>query len=256
MVDRRIAPGSEPASAISSRTPAQSASSGRCVTVEPVPRPVAVGDVRRILVPVPGAGIAIEVLGRIGRVDGIADPPDRERLVHERAVRAVQGKALATIAPVVRLVGDAEALGAVAAVSPQPLTRSAGVHGEGELLVVLGDLECPRRRPHAAGRVRAPGGSQGLGDHLAVALGDLLDGLAPAALERVAPRLFDPLVTQLVLDERDQPGDPVHQQVVHELRLPLHRLTEGLRLLQVTGLDRLYRALHRRPRHLARARRR
>src|SRR6478672_46467 len=248
MVDSLSAPGSEPVpSAISSRTPAQSASSAGGVTIEPVPRPVAVRDVRRVLVPVPGARIPVEVLGRVRRIDRIADPPDRKRLVHERAVRAVQGEALATVAPVVRLVGHAEALGPVAVVSPQSLARSARVHGEGELLVVLGDLERPRPRADATGGVRAPGGGEGLGDQLAIALGDLLDRLAPAALERVAPRLLHPLVTQLVLDERDQPGDPVHQQVMHELRLPLHRLAEGLRPLEVAGVDRLDRTLHRRP---------
>src|ERR1700722_3629894 len=78
------------------------------VTLEPVAPPVAIGDVGRILVPVPGAGIAPEIIGRVARIQRVADPLDWQRLVHERAVRAVQREAGAPIAPVVRLARDPE----------------------------------------------------------------------------------------------------------------------------------------------------
>ena len=44
-------------------------------------------------------------------IDRMADPADRQGLVHERAVGAVEREALAPVAPVVRLVGHAPASG-------------------------------------------------------------------------------------------------------------------------------------------------
>src|SRR5215207_6157837 len=251
IVESASAPGSDPSAwAISARIPTASASSGGWFTVESVPCPMAVRDVRGVLVPVPGARIAIEVLRGIRRIDRIADPANRQRLVHERAVRAIQRKSLALVAPVVRLAGDPESLRAVAAVSPQPLPRSAGVHRERDLLVVLGDLEGARAGTDAAGGVGTPGGRQRLRDRPAIAVGDPLDRLPPAALQRVRPGLLHAVVAEPLLHEGDQARDPVDQQIVHELRFGLHRLAERLRLLEVTGLDRLHRPLHRRPRHL------
>src|SRR5689334_17043266 len=69
--------------------------------LEAIPLPVAIGDVGRVLVPVPGAGIAVVVAGRVARVERVADPADREDLVHERAVGAVDGEAGAVVRPVV-----------------------------------------------------------------------------------------------------------------------------------------------------------
>src|SRR3954447_2406007 len=95
-------------------------------------------DVGRILVPVPGAGIGAVVVGRVARVERPADPLDRERLVHERAVSAVEREVLAAVAPVLRLVRRAEPFVAlVPPVAPEPLARAARVHREGQLLVVL-----------------------------------------------------------------------------------------------------------------------
>ena len=113
------APGiGSPSSASASRAPALSGLSSvspHPTRLSAVALPVAVGDVGRVLVPVPGAGIVVEVLGRVGRVDRVADPADRQRLVHERAVGAVEREALAPVAPVVGLVGDPPPVLAVAA---------------------------------------------------------------------------------------------------------------------------------------------
>src|SRR5437588_1586530 len=46
-------------------------------SAQPVALPVPVRDVGRILVPVPGARVAAEVVRWIARVQRIADPPDR-----------------------------------------------------------------------------------------------------------------------------------------------------------------------------------
>src|SRR5215213_2190351 len=152
--------------------------------LQPVAFPVARGDVRGVLVPVPDAGIAVEVLGRIAGVDRVADPADRERLVHERAVRAVEGEAGAAVAPVVRLFCDAVAVWPfVGAHAPQPLPRAARVHREGELLVVLADRERTRVRAGRAARMCAPVGGQGADHPAAVLLRDRLGVRAPSALE-------------------------------------------------------------------------
>src|SRR4051794_5655791 len=91
-------------------------------TLRAVALPVPARDVRRILVPVPHAGVATEVVRRVTRVERVADPLERERLVHERAVRAVEREALAAVAPIVRLGCRAERVGTlVAAVPHEPL---------------------------------------------------------------------------------------------------------------------------------------
>src|SRR5947209_11230143 len=105
---------------------------------ESVTAPVALGNVGGILVPVPRARVTAVVVGRIARVERIADPADRQRLVHERAVGAIEREALAAVAPVVRLVGHPERVRPL--VTPhahEPLPRATRVHLEGELLVVL-----------------------------------------------------------------------------------------------------------------------
>src|SRR5690349_3411829 len=68
----------------------------------PVALPVAVRDRGGVLVPVPGARVGGEVLRRIGRIEQETAPLDRELLVHERTVGAVQREALAPVGPVVR----------------------------------------------------------------------------------------------------------------------------------------------------------
>ena len=74
------------------------------LTLEPVPLPVLVRDVGRVLVPVPSARIVVEVARGMRRIDRVSDPFDREHLVHERAVRAVDREALAVVGPVVLLL--------------------------------------------------------------------------------------------------------------------------------------------------------
>src|SRR4051794_21179373 len=102
--------------------------------LEAIALPVAVGDVGRVLVPVPGAGIGVVVVGRVARVDRVAEPLDREHLVHERAVGAVDGEVLAPVRPVVLLFHERVAVGAlVAPHPPQPLAGAARVHPEGDL---------------------------------------------------------------------------------------------------------------------------
>src|SRR3954451_19388948 len=140
------------------RCPARSASASAILTchalaLEPVALPMAIGDIGRVLVPVPGAGIAIEVVRRVGRVDRVADPADRQRLVHERAVGAVEREAGAPVAPILSRIGEAPAVLAVAAHPPEPLTGATGIHRECELLLVLGDLEGSGRRADAAAGV-------------------------------------------------------------------------------------------------------
>src|SRR4051795_9023939 len=70
-----------------------------------VAAPVALRDRVAILEPVPGARILRVILRRVGRVEGIARPLDRHRLVHEAAVRAIEREALAPERPVVGLSG-------------------------------------------------------------------------------------------------------------------------------------------------------
>src|SRR4051812_11658241 len=121
------------------------------VALESIALPVPVGDVGGVLVPVPGAGIVVEVARRVARVDGIADPLDREDLVHERAVGAVDGEAFAVVGPVVLALHHGVAvLALVAAHPPQPLPRATGVHPECHLLGVLLDGEGARLGPRAA----------------------------------------------------------------------------------------------------------
>src|SRR4051794_35503842 len=139
--------------------------------LEAIALPVAVGDVGRVLVPVPGARIAVVVVRRVARVDRVADPLNREDLVHERAVGAVDGEVLAVVRPVVLLLHHrVRVLALVAAHPPEPLPRPARVHAEGHLLGVLLDREGARLRPGPAGRVGAPGSGKQVHDLLAVAL--------------------------------------------------------------------------------------
>src|SRR5919108_1617365 len=143
--------------------------SSSSASLEPIPLPVTVRDVRRVLVPVPGAGIAIEIGRRVARVDRVADPLDRKDLVHEGAVRAVDREALSVVRPVVLFLHHCVALFALVPThAPQPLSRAAGVHPERHLLVVLIDRERTRLRTGSAARVCAPGCSEELHDLLAV----------------------------------------------------------------------------------------
>src|SRR6202048_4809079 len=145
--------------------------------------PVPLRDGRRVLVPVPGTGSQVVVVGRVGGVHRMPDPLDRLDLIHERTVRAVQREALAPIAPVVRLVRHAQrALTAVGAVSPQALARATRVHPEGELLLVLLDLERARVRPGARARVPPPRGGERVHDLPPVGGLDLIDVTPPAGL--------------------------------------------------------------------------
>src|SRR3954454_19372131 len=89
-------------------------------------------DVGRVLVPVPHARVSVVVVRRVARVERVADPLERERLVHEAAVRAVEREALAPVAPVVRVPGGPDRVRTlVAAIAHEPLARAAGVHREG-----------------------------------------------------------------------------------------------------------------------------
>src|SRR3954463_10078870 len=81
--------------------------------LHPVTLPVPSGDVLRPLVPVPRTGVFEVILRGIARVDGESGPLDGLDLVHERAVRAVEGELLAPVGPVVDLAGAAEAVGPV-----------------------------------------------------------------------------------------------------------------------------------------------
>src|SRR6266511_2704755 len=245
-------PGSWPvASATAARTPSAAGASAAIRWRHAVALIVAGGDVRGVLVPVPRARIVVEILRRVRGIDREPDPADRQQLVHERAVGAVEREAVAAVAPLVGLVGEAPAVLAVAAESPESLAGPARVHRERELLVVLVDLEHAGLWPDSAGRVGAPRRRERLRDLAAVRRRDRLHRPAPAALEAPLPRLLDPAIPQPLVHKRDQPRDPVDQQVVHELRLVLHLLAEPLRLVAVAALDRLDRALHRRARHLA-----
>src|SRR4051794_980515 len=225
--------------------------SGSSVSLEPIALPVAVGDVGRVLVPVPGARVAVEVAGRVARVDGVADPADREDLVHERAVRAVDREALAVVGPVVLALHDrVRVVALVAPHPPQPLPGPARVHPERHLLVVLGHRERARVRAGPAARVCAPRRRQQLDDLPAVAAVDRLDAALPVALHRPALGLADRLLAAVLLDPRQRRGDAVDHHVVQEAPLVLHRLARCLRTLEVAGLDRFDRPVHRRPRQI------
>src|SRR4051812_28532297 len=120
-------------------------------------------DVGWVLVPVPHARVRVEVVRRVARVERVADPLEWKRLVHERAVRAVEREALATVAPVVRALGGAERIRTlVATVAHEPLAAAARVHGEGELLIILTHRKGAGIRAGSAARVRAPGCGQRL----------------------------------------------------------------------------------------------
>src|SRR3954447_20026553 len=215
--------------------------------LEAIALPVAVGDVGRVLVPVPGARIAVVVVRRVARIDRVADPLDREDLVHERAVGAVDGKALAPVSPVVLLLHEGvRVLALVAPHPPQPLARATRVHPERDLLVVLGHGERARLRAGAAARVRAPRRREQLGDLLAPARVDRLDAALPVALHRPALRLADRLLAAVLLDPRHRGGDAVDHHVVKKAPLVLHRLARRLRALEAARLDRLDRPVHRR----------
>src|SRR5262249_55601439 len=167
-----------------------------------VAAPVALGDRVGVLVPVPGAGVLRVVLGRLGWIQRIARPLDRQRLVHEAAVRAVERKALARGGPRVRrartpAVGQA----VVAAVAHEPLSRATGVHREGHLLVVLGDREASRVGPHPRAGMSAPGGGQQADQLAPVEREDRVMMAPPAAVHALRPRLGHGLVSQLLLDE-------------------------------------------------------
>src|SRR4051812_18583577 len=219
--------------------------------LEAIALPVAIRDVGRVLVPVPGTRIVVVVLGRVARVDRVAEPLDREDLVHERAVGAVDGEALAPVGPVVlALHHGVRVLALVAPHPPQALARAARVHAEGDLLVVLRHGERARLRPRPAARVRAPRRREQLGDLLAPARVDRLDAALPVALHRPPLRLADRLLATVLLHPRHRRGDAVDHHVVQEAPLVLHRLAQRLRALEVARFDRLDRAVHRRARHL------
>src|SRR3954463_16802843 len=104
-------------------------------TLRAVALPVLARDVRRILVPVPHARVATEVVRRVTRVERVADPLERERLGHERAVRAYEREALAPVPPIGPLVRRTDRVGTLVAPVPhEPLPRPARVHREGDLL--------------------------------------------------------------------------------------------------------------------------
>src|ERR1700730_3155658 len=122
----------------SSRTRRTSSIPSRAGLDRSVAAPVALGDRVGVLVPVPRARVLRVVLGRVGRIERVARPLDRQGLVHEAAVGAVEGEALAPIGPIVRLA-RAAAVGKtlVGAAQDEPLTRAAGGHREGHPLLVL-----------------------------------------------------------------------------------------------------------------------
>src|SRR5688572_11235893 len=221
------------------------------LTRQPVAVPVLVRDVRRVLVPVPGARIVVEVARGPARINRVPDPFDREHLVHERAVRAVDREALAVVGPVVLALHDREGvLALVAPVSPQALPRAARVHAEGDLLVVLLDLEGARIRPDPAGRVRSPRGGEQLNDLLPRPAVDRLDAALPVAPHRPSLRLADGLLAAVLLHPGHRRRDPVDHHVVEEAPLVLHLLAEAFRAVEIARIDRLDDAVHRRPRHL------
>src|SRR5690349_21821406 len=106
--------------------------------------PVAIRDRLRVLVPVPGARIGRVVLRRVRRVQREPAPLDRQLLVHERAVGAVEREVLAAIGPVVRLTRAPVASRLVQPLAHEPLPGAARVHRERDLLGVLADREAAR----------------------------------------------------------------------------------------------------------------
>src|SRR3954451_23341363 len=247
---------SSEASSRTSKSPAKTTRTGFCSVVMSCPAGVSLGvlgrDVGGVLVPVPHARIGVEVARRVAWVERVADPLERERLVHEAAVRAVEREALAAVAPGVRVLGGPERVRTlVPAVAYEPLARPAGVHREGELLVVLGDRERAGIGAGPAPRVRPPGGRERLRHGAAVHPRDRLDVALPAALRAVAPGLGDAVVPELLLHVADQPRYALDHQVVQRAPLVLHRLAQRTRRVGIAAVERLDRAVHRRARHLA-----
>src|SRR5262249_43574261 len=192
----------------------------------PVALPVAVWDRVGILVPVRGARIGGEILRRIGRIERESAPLDRELLVHERAVGAVQREALAAVGPVVRRARAPVAGRLVQALAHEPLAGAARVHRERDLLVILGDREAARVLADAGAGVRAPGRREQLDDRAPVEPVDRVVVAPPALRDRLLPGLLDALVPELVLDDGDQAEDRLGHQVVQHQPLVLHRLAQ------------------------------
>src|SRR3954465_1051511 len=192
---------SSAASSSTSMSPPKMTRTGGCSAVTSCPRLVTLRvlgrDVGRVLVPVPDARVRVEVVRRVARVERVADPLERERLVHERAVRAVEREALAPVAPTVGVPGGPNPVRPlVAAIAHEPLARAAGVHREGELLIVLANGEGTWVGAGAAARVRSPGRGERLRHGAAIHRRDRLDVALPAALRAVAPRLSDAVVCE------------------------------------------------------------
>src|SRR3954465_64007 len=203
---------SSAASSSTSMSPPKMTRTGGCSAVTSCPRLVTLRvlgrDVGRVLVPVPHARVRVEVARRVARVERVADPLERQRLVHERAVRAVERKAVATVAPVVRAVGRAERVGTlVAAVAHEPLPRPARVHREGDLLVVLAHGEGARVGTGPAAGVPPPRGGERERHRAPVHRRDRLDVALPAALRAVAPGIPDAAVAEPLLHVADQSAD-------------------------------------------------
>ena len=134
-------------------------------------------------------------------------------------------------------VGHPRAPLAVAAHPPQALPRSAGVHPEDEFLVVLVDLKAPGVGPTPLQECARQVAARALAisrrsEPAIVSTGPF----QPRSRLQVQASL-DPLVAELLLDEGDQAGHPVDEEVVDELRLVLHRLAETLRLLDVAPVE-------------------
>src|SRR4051794_12351351 len=214
--------------------------------------PSAGRDVLGSLVPVPRARVLEVILRRIAGVHGEAGPLDGLDLVHERAVGAIEGEVLAPVGPVVGLARAPEAVRAlVGAVADEALARPARVHREGDLLVVLGDREGAGVVPGARGRMSPPRRRQERHEVLAIEAVDRVDVALPATLVAVHPGVADPLVAQALLDEADQAGHAADHEVVEHQPLVLHLLAQAARLGGVPAVERLDRAVHRGPRHLA-----
>src|SRR3954468_13718934 len=185
---------SSAASSSTSMSPPKMTRTGGGLAVTSCPRLVALRalerDVSRVLVPVAAARVGVEVVRRVARVERVADPLERERLVHERAVRAVEREALAAVAPIVRLGCRAERVATLVAPVPhEPLPRPARVHREGDLLVVLAHGESARVGAGTAAGVRPPRGGERERHRAPVHRRDRLDVALPPALRAVAPGL-------------------------------------------------------------------
>src|SRR5256885_14265156 len=103
--------------------------------------------------------------------------------------------------PVVGSGGAPLAGGLVQAPAHEPLPGAARVHGERDLLVVLGDREAARVLADAGARMRAPRRCEQLHDCAPVQTADRVVVAAPALLHRLLPGLLDALLAALVLDE-------------------------------------------------------